>query len=83
MKLMLLFKISTVVRIGKDKLKKMRMKLMLPALKIFIILTVVLVRMQSLFSYLQGRQGRNMKGNDTATQMEPSKCQLFRRPYLK
>ena len=32
--------------------------------------------------YLQGKQGRNMKGKEMATQIEPSKCQLFRRPYL-
>ena len=41
------------------------------------------VRLQFLLhGHLQGRQGRKMKGKETATQMEPSRCQLFLRPYL-
>ena len=34
-------------------------------------------------THLHGRHGRKINGKDTATQIEPSKCQLFRRPYLK
>ena len=34
-------------------------------------------------THLHGRHGRKINGKDTATQMEPSKCQLFLRPYLK
>ena len=34
-------------------------------------------------THLHGRHGRKINGKDTATQIEPSKCQLFLRPYLK
>ena len=44
---------------------------------------VMLMVVTMSITHLHGRHGRKINGKDTATQIEPSKCQLFLRPYLK